>query len=184
MRQRGALVGAAGEVATAGASARREHERRRARREEQRYRGRPHLRVEGGLFAPRVEQLRIGSRDGTRLVDGVLTQVDVVRGLLDADLPVHGVLCFVDADWPLLGGDFGIRGVRVLWPRKLRALLRTPGDLPTDTIDTIHRTLARGLPRSWTRDPTPHAGHEACTHSVPQHRGPPIPHDVDGVGGG
>ena len=81
------------------------------------YRGRPHLKVDGGLFRPRVERLLVGSRDCTKLVDGVLKQVDVVRGLLDIDVPVHGVLCFVEADWPLLGGTFTTRGVQALWPR-------------------------------------------------------------------
>jgi len=57
------------------------------------YRGRPHLKIEGGLFRPRVERLLVGSRDCTKLVDGMLKQVDVVRGLLDDDVPVHGVLC-------------------------------------------------------------------------------------------
>ncbi|MFZ1373543.1 MAG: nuclease-related domain-containing protein, partial [Nostocoides sp.] len=57
------------------------------------YRGRPHLKVDGGLFRPRVERLLVGSRDCTKLVDGVLNQVDVVRGILDPDVPVHGVLC-------------------------------------------------------------------------------------------
>ena len=84
-----------------------------------RYHGRPHLKVEGGLFRPRVERVLVGSRDCTRLVDGVLKQVEVVRGLLDSDLPVRGVLCFVDADWPLIGGDFTSRGVHALWPKKL-----------------------------------------------------------------
>ena len=61
------------------------------------YRGRPHLKIEGGLIRPRVERLLVGSRDCTKLVDGVLKQVDVVHGLLDDDVPVHGVLCYVPA---------------------------------------------------------------------------------------
>lgn len=82
------------------------------------YRGRPHLKIEGGLFRPRVGRLLVGSRDCTKLVDGVLKQVEVVRGLLDIDVPVQGVLCFVDADWPLFGGTFTTHGVQALWPKK------------------------------------------------------------------
>lgn len=63
-----------------------------------RYKGRPSLKVEGGLLRPRVEKLLVGSRDCTKLVDGVLKQVDVVRGIVGDGVPVHGVLCFVDAD--------------------------------------------------------------------------------------
>lgn len=62
------------------------------------YLGRPHLKIEGGLLRPRVERLLVGSRDCTKLVDGVLKQVDVVRGLLDDEVPIHGVICFVEAD--------------------------------------------------------------------------------------
>ena len=41
-----------------------------------RYSGRPQLRVEGGLLRPRVERLIVGRRDCTKLVDGVLKQVE------------------------------------------------------------------------------------------------------------
>lgn len=83
------------------------------------YKGRPHLKIEGGLFRPRVERVLVGSRDCTKLVDGVLKQVGVVRELLEDEVPVHGVRCFVDADWPLIGGTFTTRGVQALWPKKL-----------------------------------------------------------------
>jgi hypothetical protein len=112
------------------------------------YRGRPHLKIDGGLFRPRVERLLVGSRDCTKLVDGVLKQVDVVRGILEADVPVRGVLCFVEADWPLLGGDFAIRDVYALWPKKLYPKLQAEGALTPDVIAEIHRALARALPAS------------------------------------
>lgn len=110
------------------------------------YRGRPHLKIEGGLFRPRTERLLVGSRDCTKLVDGVLKQVDVVRGLLDIDVPVRGVLCFVDADWPLIGGTFTTRGVQVLWPNKLYPQLQADGPGTRDTIAEMHRKLAHALP--------------------------------------
>ena len=110
------------------------------------YQGRPHLKVEGGLFRPREERLLIGSRDCTKLVDGVLKQVDVVRGLLDIEVPVHGVLCFVEADWPLIGGTFTTRGVQALWPRKLYPQLEAEGSFAADTIAEMHRKLAYALP--------------------------------------
>ena len=112
------------------------------------YRGRPHLKVDGGLFRPRVERLLIGSRECTKLVDGVLKQVDVVRGILDPYIPVHGVLCFVEADWPLFGGDFTTRGVHALWPKKLYPKLQAEGPLPAEAIAGSHRTLAHALPAS------------------------------------
>ncbi len=83
-----------------------------------RYRGkRPRLQVEGGLFRPRTEKLIVGG-DRTKLVDGVLRQVALMQDVV-GPVSVHGVLCFVDADWPLLGGSFTVRGVDVCWPKRL-----------------------------------------------------------------
>jgi len=110
------------------------------------YKGRPHLKIEGGLIRPRVERLLVGSRECTKLVDGVLKQVAVVRGLLDSAVPVHGVLCFVEADWPLVGGAFTTRGVQALWPKKLYPQLRAEGSLTLEALVDIHRGLARALP--------------------------------------
>ena len=83
-----------------------------------RYKGkRPTLRVEGGLFRPRVEKLVVGG-DRTKLVDGVLRQRELVSDVVGT-VPVTAVLCFVEADWPLLGGSFTTRGVEVCWPKAL-----------------------------------------------------------------
>lgn len=110
------------------------------------YRGRPQLKVEGGLLRPRVERVLVGSRDCTRLVDGVIRQVEVVREHLDDRVPVHGMLCFVDADWPVIGGSFTTRNVEALWPKKLYPRLRADGPLSIDALATIHSTLAKTLP--------------------------------------
>lgn len=95
-----------------------------------RYKGRPELKIEGGIFRPRVEKLLVSGRDCTKLVDGALKQVDVVRELV-GDVPVTGALCFIEADWPLIGGAFSTRGVHVLWPKRLAKVLaaETAGDV-------------------------------------------------------
>lgn len=110
------------------------------------YAGRPSLRIEGGLVRARTEKLMVGSRDCTKLVDGVLKQVGVVRDALAADVPVVGVLCFIQADWPLIGGAFTTRGVQALWPKKLYPRLAADGPLDAAAIDQIHRRLAAALP--------------------------------------
>ncbi len=112
------------------------------------YGGRPRLKIEGGLLRPRVEKLLVGSRNCTRLVDSAIQQVAVVRALVDDSIQVHGVLCFVDADWPLIGGSFMTRGVHVLKPKKLYPKLRSAGPLDVETIAATHRALATALPRS------------------------------------
>lgn len=100
-----------------------------------RYKGRPDLKTEGGILRPRVERLLVGRRDCTKLVDGVLKQVDVVRDLV-GDVPVTGVLCFIEADWPLIGGAFSTRGVHVLWPTRLAKMLmeQTAGDVDVSAM--------------------------------------------------
>ncbi|MGB9036305.1 MAG: nuclease-related domain-containing protein [Paeniglutamicibacter sp.] len=95
-----------------------------------RYKGRPELKIEGGILRPRVEKLFVARRDCTKLVDGVLKQIDVVRDFA-GDVPVTGALCFVEADWPLVGGAFSTRGVHVLWPKRLAKVLmeQSTGDV-------------------------------------------------------
>ena len=110
------------------------------------YRGRPQLKIESGILRPRVERLLVGSRDCTKLVDGVLKQIDVVRTALTDGVPVRGVLCFVEADRPLIGGSFTTRDVQALWPKKLYPQLQAEGSLSARAIDDIHRRLAKALP--------------------------------------
>ena len=115
-----------------------------------RYRNqRPALRVEGGIIRPRQELLNVGGRDRTTLVDGMHKQVSVVRRVLAdyPEVPVTGVLCFVEADWPLIGGSFTVQGVAVLWMKKLKALLAEPGPLGPDEIAELQWRLHEALPR-------------------------------------
>jgi Nuclease-related domain len=115
------------------------------------YTGRAQLRVTGGIFSPRVEKLIVGRRDCTKLVAGVHKQVDRVSELLTSDgigqdVPVHGMLCFVEGDWPLLGGSFTIEGLDVLWPKKARKIITAQGTLPDDQLRELHRHLAAEFP--------------------------------------
>ncbi|WP_224760729.1 nuclease-related domain-containing protein [Salinibacterium sp. ZJ450] len=114
------------------------------------YKGRPSLRVEGGIIRPRVEKLIVGSRNCTNLVEGLHKQVEHVRSALDsADLgqiPVTGMLCFVEADWPLIGGHFTIGGMHVLWPKKATERVSKPGHIDAVLAERVHRLLAGAFP--------------------------------------
>ena len=105
-----------------------------------RYTGRPELKTEGGIIRPRTEKLLVGGRDCTKLIDGVLKQVDAVRDLVPG-VPVAGALCFIEADWPLIGGSFSTRGVHILWPKRLTKLL---ADEPAGDVDVpaMRKTVA------------------------------------------
>lgn len=98
------------------------------------YKGRPSLEVNGGLFRPRVEKLFVAGLDKSKLVEGVEWQVERVSNAVGG-LPVVGVLCFVEAEWPLIGGSFSVRDVEVLWPKKLVARLSASSTGPVDVDD-------------------------------------------------
>ncbi len=75
----------------------------------------------------------------------VLKQVELVSITIHGELPevpVQGVLCFVEADWPLIGGSFSTRGVEVLWPKKLASRVQQPGALTEHEIERVYRSLA------------------------------------------
>ncbi len=115
-----------------------------------RYAGRrPTKKVEGGFFVPRRERLLVGGRDSTSLVEGMKRQVAVVSDALAGEIPepvgVRGFLCFVDADWPLFGGDFAVDGVEVLWAKRLLGMAAAAGPLAEADVDRVTRRLAAVL---------------------------------------
>jgi len=77
-------------------------------------------------------------------------QLGLVRSALadQPDVPIRGVLCFVDADWPLVGGDFLVRDVAVVWPKKLFKLLAQPGPLEPDHIAALQWQFHEAFPRT------------------------------------
>lgn len=107
---------------------------------------RPELRVDGGILRPRVESLRTGGRDRTKLVDGVRSQVELVTAALQQiEVPVTGVLCFLEADWPLLGGSFTVSRIHVTWPKALiKRMLEQPGH--AFDVNAAHTQLATAFP--------------------------------------
>lgn len=106
-----------------------------------RYKGRPELRIEGGLLRPVTRTLMVGRRDATKLLAGMHKQLAVVREVVGEQVPVRGVLCFIDADWPLIGGAILVDGIHVLWPKAVYKLIgRTPS--ARFDIDAVHVLLA------------------------------------------
>ncbi len=116
-----------------------------------RYRGRPRLQVDGGLFRPRTEKLMVAGRDCTKLVAGIRGQVHLVQLALAgsyAEVGVHGMLCFIEADWPLFGGAFSIDGFAVVSPAKAADRLVTAGPSPAEQVRSVHRRLAEVFPEA------------------------------------
>ncbi|MEN9644168.1 MAG: hypothetical protein RL238_837 [Actinomycetota bacterium] len=93
------------------------------------YSGTVERRDVGGMF--RVdERLYVNNRDRTGLVEAMLGQVDVVRAALATtfpDVPVHGVLCFVECTWNRPMRPKQVKGVTALWPMKLPEFVAAAG---------------------------------------------------------
>jgi hypothetical protein len=90
----------------------------------------------------------VGGKDRSRLVDSMPRRAEAVTAALGtADVPpVIPVICFVNADWPLLSKPFKQHGVWVTWPRKLVALMSAPAVLDEPTIGEIAAELDQRLP--------------------------------------
>ena len=114
-----------------------------------RYKGRPDLRIQGGILRPRTAILIVGGRDCTKLLVGMHKQADLVRDALEPSHPgvrVRGMLCFVDADWPLIGGAFSVDQVDVVWPKKAAQILTGVGPLNGEQVAAVHQRLATAFP--------------------------------------
>lgn len=93
-------------------------------------------------------KLMIGGRDRTSLVDGLDRQVAAVRRTMseiDPAVPVHGALCFVEADLPLLR-TLTFEGYPLLWRKGMRRRLRQSGPVPAGRCASIAADLARAFP--------------------------------------
>lgn len=75
----------------------------------------------------------------------MLKQIDLVREVV-GEVPVTGSLCFVEADWPLVGGAFTTREVHVLWPKRLAKLLTEPSGGVIDVAATRDALASRFRP--------------------------------------
>jgi hypothetical protein len=94
-------------------------------------------------------RLYVNGRDRSKLVAGVVHQLEVVQQALEAAgivAPVRGVLCFVGGEWPVLFRrplQFG--SVTALWPTALGELVSTPGALVPAEVERVAVTLAAAL---------------------------------------
>ena len=76
--------------------------------------------------------------------------MSLVQAALEAteshETPLEGMLCFVESDWPLIGGSFMIESLHVLWPKAAAKQLVRPGSLGEAQRRTLHRCLAAAFP--------------------------------------
>ena len=108
------------------------------------------IRRSGGLFSPVREQLIVGGRDKTKLVEAMEWQVRAVRtALCDsgefADVPIVAALCFIDAEFPLFG-TLRISDVEIKGLRGVAKLVAREGPLDAAARERLARHLAERLP--------------------------------------
>jgi hypothetical protein len=107
-----------------------------------RYKGR--IKVVNPLFGP--PRLEIAGRDRSSLVDGLRRQVELVRSVLApvGEARVHGVLCFVEGELPLLRTPV-MEGFPLLGRRSLAKRLNADGSLGVREIEAATSALAHAL---------------------------------------
>lgn len=98
----------------------------------------------GGLVQHQQSDARAGGVAERARAPGPLVRAALAER---PEVPVRGVLCFVDADWPLLGGAFTVDDVAVMWPKKLKAVLTEPGPLDEAQIADLQWQLHEAFPR-------------------------------------
>lgn len=93
--------------------------------------------------------LRIGGRDKTKLVDGVLSQVELVRGALadQPNVPVQGAIGFLGDGLPIWP-KMSFNGVPILYPRPLAKRLNQDGPLDLEAVLRLAAVLADQFPRA------------------------------------
>jgi hypothetical protein len=95
-------------------------------------------------------KLLIKGRDRSKLSDGLARQVELVQAKLadiSPEVPIHGALCFVDTDLPMLGA-LTFKGFPLLYPRRLAKRINAAGPTAPETVDVVLRALAAAFPRA------------------------------------
>ena len=93
-------------------------------------------------------KLMIAGRDKSKLVDGLAKQVALVQDVmatLAPEVTVHGALCFIDSELPLLG-KLTFRGFPLLYPKSLAKRINADGPTPPADIRAIAAALATRFP--------------------------------------
>jgi Nuclease-related domain len=109
-----------------------------------RYRGR--VAVSAPLFGR--AKLMIAGRAKSALADGLAKQVDAVRACVNEhrnDVPVHGAMCFIDGDLPILR-TLTFQGWPLLHLKALAKRLNATGLLDATSIRDLASSLAQHLP--------------------------------------
>jgi hypothetical protein len=93
-------------------------------------------------------KLTIAGRDRSRLVDGLAGQVALVRdvmAIIAPQAPIHGALCFVESELPVLG-TLTFKGFPLLYAKSLAKRINAGGPIAPCDVTAISAALAARLP--------------------------------------
>lgn len=97
--------------------------------------------AEQRLYLDGVERMDLVDQLGIlRHAHGRLRALDV------GDVPIHRVVCVIDAVWPLMGRPFQTRDVWITWPRALSEKVRSSGLLPIARAREIGQLIRERVP--------------------------------------
>ena len=105
-----------------------------------------------GSFGERRSRLVVGGRERTRALRSAHERAAAVADLMAQmgegwrRVPVHPVLCFVDADWRPLARPFEVDGVTVTWPKQLGSLVFADAVIAPRSVDALANHLDGRLP--------------------------------------
>ncbi len=120
-----------------------------------RYKGKVEVRRDSSWLRRQPDRLFVNGRDRSLLVEAMARQVDDVEGVLhhlhaDPPIEVTPVLCFIDAEWPLLGSSPRVGPVHIVGPRGLNRLVSREGSIGHNQRLSLARRLADALPPART----------------------------------
>lgn len=92
--------------------------------------------------------LYVSGRNRARWFDATQRHVDAVRAVLDARIPVRGVVCVLDAEWSIAPRPLVFGQVVVVWPRALARLVSRPGPLSPAAVQRTAERVAKAFPRA------------------------------------
>jgi hypothetical protein len=100
-----------------------------------------------GKVTVRGGRLMVAGRDRTKLIRGVLKQMEVVRAAVgEPDIDVRGAICWLEVDGLPFLRPPELEGVRVVGPRTLARQLRRSGRLDPARIAEVADRIAAAFP--------------------------------------
>jgi len=114
------------------------------------YKGLVHTKRSGPIRSLGPTELHVGRRNCTPAVDGLASQVEIVRSAVSSapwgsEVPVHALLCLTRAEWGF-ASPIEVSDVWVGWPRVMVGRLQAPEVMDSPTVQEVSELISERLP--------------------------------------